>query len=250
MSLFGSSPPAGDNATATTPDRTRGRSTLFDGDTNGGSQPAARGQTAGSLFQDDDAGSGNSSPWDMPTPRKQQTRADVLRNLLPASAVPGNYIDAFDSVARQDGSNGKVTEAGVARTLAAARLSADDHARINSLVVSSAANDGADGGGGGGVGLGRAEFNVLLALVGLAQEGETISLDGVDERRRSKCTCSQPALLSLLSLWRPLSFAPFSRQRPIRSFATPLPSLVRIILSADRHLYFAFFRFRTLYLAC
>ena len=34
--------------------------------------------------------------------------------------------------------------------------------------------------------LGRTEFNVLLALIGLAQEHEDITLDGVDERRKSQ----------------------------------------------------------------
>ena len=34
--------------------------------------------------------------------------------------------------------------------------------------------------------LGRAEVNVLLAMIGLAQEGEEVTLDGVDERRRSE----------------------------------------------------------------
>ncbi len=39
--------------------------------------------------------------------------------------------------------------------------------------------------GGGEIALGRGEFSVLLALIGLAQEGDAISLDSVDERRRS-----------------------------------------------------------------
>ena len=39
-------------------------------------------------------------------------------------------------------------------------------------------------GGANELDLGRNEFNVLLALGGLAQEGEVVSLDGVDERRR------------------------------------------------------------------
>ncbi|KAI0399884.1 hypothetical protein F4802DRAFT_587416 [Xylaria palmicola] len=38
---------------------------------------------------------------------------------------------------------------------------------------------------GGEVSLGRDEFNVLLALIALAQEGEPVSLDSVDERRRN-----------------------------------------------------------------
>lgn len=131
--------------------------------------------TTTALFADDDPGS-DGSPWDLPTPRKQQTRADLIRNLLPASEVPDSYVEAFDTVVREDGSGGRVASGGVARTLAAAKLGADAQARIMGIV--------APGGSSDGVSLGRGEFNVLLALIGLAQEGETVSLDGVDERRR------------------------------------------------------------------
>jgi|UniRef100_A0A0D2Y236 sorting nexin-8 len=112
----------------------------------------------------------------MPTPRKQQSRADLIRNLLPGNDVPDEYIETFDTVVREDGSGGQVTSGGVAKLFATARLGADAQARIMSLVAP----------GGGDVLLGRNEFNVLLALVGLAQEGEVISLDGVDERRKRK----------------------------------------------------------------
>jgi sorting nexin-8 len=113
----------------------------------------------------------------MPTPRKQQSRADLLRSILPASDVPGNYIEVFDAVVRDSGSGGRVTAGGVARTLAAAHLSADEQARIMAIVAP-----------GGEVTLGRNEFNALLALIGLAQEGEVPNLDGVDERRSSQCS--------------------------------------------------------------
>lgn len=134
--------------------------------------------TTSALFADDDDDSGASSPWDMPTPRKQTTRADLIRGLLPPSDVPDSYVNTFDNVVRDDGSGGRVTSGGVARTLAAAKLSADDQARVMAVL----APLGSDG----ELNLGRSEFNVLLALVGLAQEGETVSLDGVDERRRSE----------------------------------------------------------------
>jgi sorting nexin-8 len=134
--------------------------------------------TSSALFQDDDA-SGPASPWDMPTPRKQKSRADLLRSLLPASDVPESYIEMFDAVVRDSGSGGRVTAGGVARTLSAAHISADEQARIMAIVAPA---------GGGDVNLGRNEFNALLALVGLAQEGEVVNLDGVDERRRSQYT--------------------------------------------------------------
>ncbi|KAH8899018.1 hypothetical protein GQ53DRAFT_817226 [Thozetella sp. PMI_491] len=163
-----------------TPNFDRSRSSLFD------DEPAMTKSTSSALFQDDDSAA--PSPWDMPTPRKQQSRGDVIRNLLPVSDVPDSYVETFDAVVRDDpGSSGQISSGGVARTLAAARLSADDQARINSLVAPARSDDG---------GLGRAEFNVLLALVGLAQDDEPLSLDTVDEHRRN---LPVPKLLGLVN---------------------------------------------------
>ncbi|KAM0342976.1 hypothetical protein ACHAPU_009006 [Fusarium lateritium] len=175
MSLFGSSPPedGSDLGPSNGPARRDGAG-LFDDDS--ASKPS------NSLFADDDAP--QDSPWDMPTPRKKQSRADLIRNLLPGSDVPDSYIETFDTVVREDGSGGQVTSGGVAKLFATARLDVDAQARIMSLVAP----------GAGDVMLGRNEFNVLLALVGLAQEGEVISLDGVDERRRH---LPQPKLAGL-----------------------------------------------------
>jgi sorting nexin-8 len=165
MSLFGSSPPN------ESPDQ-RASSSLFE------DEPPMTRSTTTALFADDDAGS--DSPWDMPTPRKPQTRADVVRSLLPASEVPDSYIEAFDTVVAQEGgSAGRITAGGVARTLAAAKLGADTQARIMGIVVPGRGEDE-------DVALDRNQFNVLLALIGLAQEGEGVSLDGVDERRRGE----------------------------------------------------------------
>lgn len=165
MSLFGE--PEADESPSMTSSFARSRQSLFDEDDS----------NSNSLFQDDDvAGSGTASPWDMPTPRKQHSRADILRNLLPASDVPDSYIETFDSVVRENGSGGKVASGGVMRVLAAAKICADDQARIMGIIAP----------GGGEVALGRNEFNVFLGLIGLAQEHEAISLDGIDERRRSE----------------------------------------------------------------
>ena len=170
MSLLGSSPPSG-SAVAESTNFGNSRSSLFDDD-----PPIAK-SSSSALFADDDD-DGRASPWDLPTPRKQQSRAELVRNLLPASEVPEGYIEVFDTVVRDDGTGGRVTSGGVARTLAAARLSADEQARIMSILSPS--------GDGGDITLNRSEFNVLLALIGLAQEGEASTLDGVDERRRSE----------------------------------------------------------------
>lgn len=133
--------------------------------------------TGDSLFNDDDlSGSGAGSPWDLPTPRKQQSRADLIRGLLAGVEIPDGYVEAFDHAVQEDGRAGKVSSAGLSKTLAAAKLGADDQARITSILAP--AGEETD--------LTRDAFHVLLALIGLAQEGETVSLDSVDERRRSK----------------------------------------------------------------
>ncbi|KAI8960160.1 hypothetical protein F5Y11DRAFT_330694 [Daldinia sp. FL1419] len=169
MSLFGTSPP-NEAPSSGNPSMARSRTSLFDDD-----GPMTR-STSDTLFNDDDfGGSGRASPWDMPTPRKQQTRADLLRGLLDGVDVPDSYIEAFDSTVQEDGSAGKVTSSGVTKTLAAAKLGADDQAQIMGILAPAGSLDP----------IGRNEFNVLMALIGLAQEGESISLDGVDERRRN-----------------------------------------------------------------
>ncbi|KAI1105641.1 hypothetical protein F4804DRAFT_340987 [Jackrogersella minutella] len=168
MSLFGTSPPT--ESSSANPSTARSRNSMFDDD-----GPTTR-STSDTLFNDDDfGGSGAASPWDMPTPRKQQSRADLLKRLLDGAEVPDTYLEAFDTAVREDGSGGKITSSGVTKTLAAAKLRADDQAQIMGILAPAGNLDP----------IGRNEFNVLLALIGLAQEGESVSLDGVDERRRN-----------------------------------------------------------------
>lgn len=177
MSLFGTSPTDDEPAVAS-PGKKRGAGGggLFDND-----EPSNK--SSNSLFADD-GGDGDDSPWSMPTPRKKQSRAEMVRSLLPSSDVPDSYIEAFDTITAQRGGR-TVNSDGVAQVFAAARLSEPStQTRIVSLVTPEA--DGSD------VNLDRTEFNVLMALVGLAQEGEVISLDSVDERKRSE------SLLSLI----------------------------------------------------
>lgn len=166
MSLFGTSPQG------ESPSIAQSRNSLFDED-----GPTTR-STSDTLFDDNDMlGSGRHSPWDMPIPRKQQSRADLIHGLLAAVPVPDIYVEAFNHALRDEGTGGtRVSSAGVTKTLAAAALGADDQAKITSVFAPS----------GEDLQLDRGSFNVLLALIGLAQEGEVVSLDGVDERRRSK----------------------------------------------------------------
>ncbi|PHH91370.1 hypothetical protein CDD83_731 [Cordyceps sp. RAO-2017] len=174
MSLFGTSPP-GNNDEPTTPSRqNRGRGEGLFGKSD------SRESSSNNLFGDGDGGGGgdgDDSPWEIPTPRKQQNRADMIRKLLPPSDVPESYIETFDAVVREHGTSGQVTLGGVAELFALSRLGNEAQTRIMALLGHD--DDGSV------VSLGRGEFNVLLALVGLAQEGEIISLDGVDERRRN-----------------------------------------------------------------
>lgn len=168
MSLFGSSD---DEASAAINASLKSRS-LFDDE-----PPPALGSKS-SLFADDDDDVVGTSPWGIPTPRKPG-RAEVLRSLLRASDVPGSYIDIFDTVHQGgDGVGEKISSSGVKKVLDAGNLSEEDYTSIASIAFPDEQDELGD--------LGRNEFNVLLALIGLAQEHEDVTLDGVDERRRSQ----------------------------------------------------------------
>jgi sorting nexin-8 len=105
-----------------------------------------------------------------------------VKQLLQGADVPDLYIDLFDSLEKQ-GSGISLAE--VNSVLAASGLGADVKGRITALVLPA----GMEGASRDGVG--RNEFNVFLALIGLAQEGEELGLDAVDDRRRSMCSHSR-----------------------------------------------------------
>lgn len=113
----------------------------------------------------------------MPTPKKA-ARRELVKNLLPATDVPESYIDSYDAVLdSKDRVGPGIGLTGIKNIIASSGLSAGDQSKILNLVVPEG-EDSANG-------LVRSEFNVLLALIGLGQEGDDITLDGVDERRRS-----------------------------------------------------------------
>ncbi|KAF4512262.1 hypothetical protein G6O67_001427 [Ophiocordyceps sinensis] len=173
MSLFGTSPTHSDGEPTT-----RQRQTEVPGPKGYPEVPGPMDYPDSDLFGEGSSGGDDEpSPWDLPTRRKQQNRGDMIRNLLPPTDVPDSYIETFDTVLGEDGSSGHVTAGGVAKLLAMARLGAEAQARITSLLTQD--------GDSSAISLGRSEFNVLLALIGLAQEGDVISLDGVDERRKN-----------------------------------------------------------------
>lgn len=134
--------------------------------------PSSTPGSKNSLFADDDTGP---SPWGLPTPKKAGRR-ELIKNLLPASDVPDSYIDVFDNILKSgDGLGGKINADGVMKVFKAGQISSNDQNNILDIV-----------GTNGQLDLGRNEFNVLLALVGLVQENEDATLDGVDERRKSQ----------------------------------------------------------------
>ena len=101
----------------------------------------------------------------------------MIKNLLPARDVPGSYVDAYDTIIESGERTGMNLSAGaISKLLQNSNLSSSEQNRLLK-VVSPAGHEHS--------GLGRQEFNVLLALIGLAQEGEEATLDGVDERRSS-----------------------------------------------------------------
>ena len=114
----------------------------------------------------------------MPTPKKA-ARRDLVKSLLPGTDVPESYIDAYDKILESaDRVGAGISLTGIKKILESSKLSPSTQAQVLNLVV--------PGGHESTSGLGRSEFNVLLALIGLGQEGEDATLDGVDERRRSE----------------------------------------------------------------
>lgn len=165
MSLFGSSPPE-DPSQATREGKTQ---SLFDNERKTGA-------TNSSIFDDGDGS--RPSPWEMPTPKKS-AKSDMVKTLLPSTTVPESYVDAFDIIHESGYGDGAslVTLAGARKIFEGSGLDADEQGKIISIVSGGQEPSGR---------LGRNEFNVLVALMGLAQEHEEATLDGVDERRRSR----------------------------------------------------------------
>ena len=164
MSLFGDSSPEQAHDTS---------ASLFENPAPKTPQKSSKGST-GLFAETDDTG----SPWNSTLTPKKQDRFELIRNLLPADSVPSFYVDTFEALVEEGFVQGAgVSKRGVERVLEGSRLTPVD--RSNVLDITGASSWDKDT-------FTRGEFNVLLALVGLAQEGEEVSLDSVDERKRSK----------------------------------------------------------------
>jgi sorting nexin-8 len=159
MSLFG------DDDTFT-PSRNRQSGNLFDGNP----APVSTKPHSNSLFADDSA-----AAWSMPTPKKA-ARMNIVKNLLQPSEVPETYVDVYDALlASDEAPGGNVGVAGVRRVIERSGLDREVRERILGIVNVDGRPE-----------MGKGEVWVLLALVGLAQQGEEIGLDSVDERRKSE----------------------------------------------------------------
>ncbi|KAK7540373.1 sorting nexin Mvp1 [Phyllosticta citricarpa] len=158
MSLFGTSPDELPPAK---------QSALFD------EEAAPQDKKGSSLFADDLDGS--DSPWALPTP-KRAARNNLVKTLLSTNEVPERYVDIYDALIEDD-DDGTVTFDGVKKLLGESGVGTQAQGKILETVFPSGQEPPE--------GVGRGEFNVLLALVGLAQEGEDVTLDGVDERRKN-----------------------------------------------------------------
>lgn len=161
MSLFGSSP---DDPSPAANASSQQKSSLF-------ADEASKGKASGGLFNDESAN--GESPWDMPS-SKRASKGDPAKTLLPSSDVPESYIDAYDILTASEGGNVSLNAA--RKLVGGSKVAPQDAEQILNLVSGGQKNPN----------LGRNEFNLLLALMGLAEEGDELSLDTVDERRKSE----------------------------------------------------------------
>ncbi|KAK2789207.1 Sorting nexin mvp1 [Onygenales sp. PD_12] len=166
MSLFGTSPD--DSPVIGTNSTSHSRSSLF------ADQPGFGG-TSSSLFADD--GPGDSSQW-TPSNPKRAARHELVKMLLPVAEVPTSYKAAYDTVLDAgDRVGAGISVEGAKQVLQSTHLSPEEQTTILNMVV--------PGGREPVSGLGRGEFNVLLALIGLAEEGADLTFDTIDERRKN-----------------------------------------------------------------
>ncbi|KAI9825921.1 MAG: hypothetical protein M1819_000440 [Sarea resinae] len=211
MSLFGDE--AAESPLGLPPSRSQ--KSLFD------DEPSPAAASRSSLFADDDVGGGE-SPWSFPTP-KRAARGNLVKTLLPAAEVPESYIDTYDALLDSgDRVGAGLSLTGIKKLLADSGLSAEDQGKVLDIVLPD--DHEAEHG------VGRGEFNVLLALIGLAQEKEDISLDGVDDRRKN---LPQPSLPSSakpsesVSKPQPKVYEPQQKGNLSSSHATPAASPAR-----------------------
>lgn len=158
MSLFGDDENQPARTTAA-----NNKSSLFDDGPGTPSKP-----TSSSIFADSGAEDQNQddSPWGFTPSKKKNAGSSLIKNLLSDSDVPESYIDAFDAL-QQGGSVSRQECESLVRDCG---IDSQDRQKIFGVLGQEEK-------------FARGEFNVLVALIGLAKEGEELGLDAVDERR-------------------------------------------------------------------
>jgi sorting nexin-8 len=159
MSLFGDDDQA---PAAPTPSRPTKSSSLFDDTTTTPTRNSG-------LFADNNTAT--DSPWGF-TSAKRAARSSLVKTLLSGNDVPEVYVNVYDKLLAESGGSSVSLEV-VRKLLQAGGVHGDEASKIERTVCPA------------GQGLGSGEVFVLIAMVGLAQEGEEVSLDGADERRKS-----------------------------------------------------------------
>ncbi|KKA30280.1 hypothetical protein TD95_003875 [Thielaviopsis punctulata] len=210
MSLFGSSPPS----PGVPPPGAAKRRSLFDADSDSGPDPglAHSSRQASALFADpapsshavftttspssSSSRSASPSPWSASSRRRTRpkSRAEIIRSMLPSATADSAVPDAYDSLwadalrdeARRRGELhvSMLGEQAVDEALDAAMVK-DGAARatIREIVVPEA----------GDAFVGRGEYNVLLALIGLVQAGAEPTLEAHEHDNQAQLE-SEPAV--------------------------------------------------------
>ncbi|KAI0999791.1 Sorting nexin [Podosphaera aphanis] len=163
MSLFGKSPEESNSAVGSKP-----RNSLFDDDRI---SPGPSSISKSSSVSEDNAAS-TSSPWGITSLLKETGQTEDIEALLPETAIPEKYNQIFNSIPDRGRSyNGNINKAGVYMIFSHAKLDKEDEESIQDLIFQGASPSE----------LSRDKFNVLLALIGLAQNYSEISLEEVRE---------------------------------------------------------------------
>lgn len=158
----------------------------------------------GGLFGDD------ADPW-LPSPRK---KVDI-GSLLNDADIPDLYIDLFEAASRGN----RLAMSELRQMMERANVTSSDQDRIAGLL--NAQSDTT---------LTRGQANVAFLLIALAQQGETLSMDAVDDRKRSRLPLPDIAVLERPDeshTTAPAAAAPITptkEQRPVSTATTSAAS--------------------------
>lgn len=127
------------------------------------------------------------------------SKAAQAKPLLTAEETPKSYTEAYKTVITADSTGqshaeGRIYADEVKKILATTGLSADQQAAITQLVLPAQGKESSSS----SKGLTEVEFYDLLALIALAQEGEQVKWEVVNERRN--CEYIYP-FNSFVPLW-------------------------------------------------